>query len=125
MIKTRKLKFRVFDGKRMIHPDYIQDDGRAYWQTECAMESTEDVMQFTGLRDRNGKEIYEEDIVSLWHEEMFFQGNVKGIMVWSDAGGWMIDFPENGCSLIVFNLDLEFDQIEIIGNIHENGDLLK
>jgi uncharacterized phage protein (TIGR01671 family) len=57
---NREIKFRVFDGEDyMSSPFTLQDiqSGKIQFTSDCP------VMQFTGLHDRNGKEIYEGDVV--------------------------------------------------------------
>lgn len=64
--------------------------------------------QFTGLRDKNGKEIYEGDFI-LWIDGASATFNVE----------WMAKEAK-------FNLDRDVaDHSEVIGNIHENPELLK
>lgn len=79
------------------------------------------VGQFTGLLDKNGKEIYEGDIIS---------ERLKGHRKYQDAYQVMfVDYQwwgKNGygncTSLSLFE---EFHDIKVIGNIHENPELMK
>jgi len=68
------------------------------------------LMQFTGLKDKNGKEIYEGDIVSAFGRT----SAVKFHDGYFDCG---IDYIESQ--------SLNVDSYEIIGNIYENPELLK
>lgn len=75
--------------------------------------------QFTGLRDKNGKEIYEGDILSV----VEFKAPI--VVGWKEShatfvlrkNGWMYDH--------YFGQGAEAEQCEVIGNIHENAELLK
>jgi uncharacterized phage protein (TIGR01671 family) len=81
-----------------------------------------EVMQYTGLKDKNGKEIYEGDIVKRvngvydWPEiEVieFYNGNIaKGCSPFIETGmsGWQ---------------SAEGDDCEVIGNIYENPNLIE
>lgn len=99
---------------------------------------TETVGQYTGLKDKNGKEIYEGDIV----EWVFFYERlganmgvkecdtiVKGIIRWKQ-GGFILEVIENDFenagyySISALYTDTESD-VEIIGNIHDNPELIK
>lgn len=64
----RPIKFRAWDGFKMVSPDYIDRNGQAWWKENSIPTYSNIIQQFTGLTDKNGKdEIYEKDIVLLKH----------------------------------------------------------
>lgn len=79
-----------------------------------------ELMQFTGLHDKNGKEIYEGDIISNGYE--------KCIVVWvKEYAGFMLKLINKEYEDKEWTnpmIDLRNDE-EVIGNIYENSDLLK
>jgi uncharacterized phage protein (TIGR01671 family) len=94
------------------------------------------VMQFIGLQDRNGKEIYEGDVVhykelipSLNELQRMIQGadfvylEFNGVIVWDDEGAsFDIDGGNHGYRGFGTRGNVE---IEVIGNIYEHPHLLK
>lgn len=74
------------------------------------------VMQFTGLTDKNGVEIYEGDVV---HDEMY---TYKIYWDDEDCGSRM---EANGDGEILYLSDYEPSSLIIYGNIHENPELIK
>lgn len=123
-----RFKFRVWDvqNQEYIYFDLINKDGLsdfAYFANEVTPDYNEQVRcpdtncwaliieQCTGLKDKNGKLIYEGDIITR-----------KGIyrrVFWIDEEGGFGYEPST-----LFE-PLQTETCKIAGNIHENGDLLK
>ncbi|MBK2004044.1 hypothetical protein JI641_13670 [Listeria ivanovii subsp. londoniensis] len=83
----------------------------------------ETVGQFTGLTDKNGSKIFEGDIVEIIEIDAF--GNLdwnrlKGKVMFSE-GAWLVTDNRS----FAIPLWSEINEIEVIGNIHENPELLE
>lgn len=89
-----------------------QEDGGSYNNLSASIDDFSSVMQFAGLRDKNGKDIYEGDIVQS------APGGAR-VVEWLD-NQWDENSYHTG-----FHLGFRSDEYEVIGNIHENPDLLK
>jgi len=124
----REIKFRGWnpleEDKHMFYfdLDIIRDEeNEANWQNlEC-------VMQFTGLFDKNNVEIYESDIVKEKHfvEPGVYVGHSFsrvdfGKIQDNNTKGWILT-NVNG----IDGFYLSFDNVEVVGNIYENPELIK
>lgn len=88
------------------------------------LSPTDELMQFTGLKDKSGREIYEGDILSVLNP-MHEPDNVC-IVEWTDAG--YVYEPVDGygyfdISTIAWAMEMGYS-FQYIGNIHENPELL-
>ena len=88
-----------------------------------------ELMQYTGFRDKNGKEIYEGDIVKYKNE---VNDEIITPIEWSnECSGWFANRGGRLADLIHEQTIIrkkqfkEVDYPEIIGNIYENPELLK
>lgn len=125
---SREIKFRLWDKKnqQMIDCDGLKAIGIFALQEGLSPEdflilpTTDDIilMQFTGLHDKNGKEIYEGDIVNCIDtnpaifEVKFIEGGfccTSNNILPFDINSF---YPSIGC------------RIEVIGNIYENPELM-
>ena len=75
------------------------------------------VMQYTGLKDKNGKEIFEGDIV----KKLYGATNPTCIVAWHDERAMFIQ--QDGYNEPLYHLHPK--HIEIIGNVYENESLIK
>lgn len=101
------------DGKPflMLSPNDEMDDGFSH--PEHREKSV--IMQFTGFKDKKGKEIYEGDILRVWNGRL-------GVIKSSDRiCGFVIKILHSEGEFMTHE---SFTNSEVIGNIYENKDLL-
>jgi uncharacterized phage protein (TIGR01671 family) len=85
------------------------------------LNSDVEVMQYTGLKDSNGNEIYEGDIVKI---EDYFGEDIIGRVIYDEATAGYVFHKGNERNYFQMTLDLEYYVHYVIGNIYENKDLL-
>ena len=115
---NRPIKFRAWDGSKMIYSDE-SDIADFFWAVR--EEKIKDVMQFTGLLDRHGKEIYEGDIVCTEYNPENHENCPKqfhDVVEYKD-GAYSTFNPANG-----YEYGSDPNECEVLGNIYENSDLL-
>lgn len=106
----------------------VQGDWNMENHIQLADVKPETVGQYTGIDDKNGKEIYEGDIVLLdcyYYEEPAFDGEFK--VIYDDINGmWLLVDLENKDRGVAFGEIRNYykAEIEVIGNIYDNPELL-
>jgi len=137
-MENRTIKFRVWNpiGKRMLYDSSLEIQGNRIFSKY--------VMEFTGLKDKNGKDIYEGDILR-YNYHIVYGDNWKGSRENNDFFGVVeyhdkilkVGYESDETRFVGFILrgcpDTEqeyftpiplIEDIEVIGNIYENRELL-
>lgn len=113
----RKVRFRAWykEGGYMMPVEEIDFNQRLINKTGIWRWFHEvDLMQYTGLKDKNGVEVYEGDIVRYFRNEL-------AVIVYRDGGVDIRSLSWKECE----PLQRRLGEIEVIGDIYQNKDLLE
>ena len=128
----REIKFRAWlkEEKKMVNVETMDFTDKtirclkknefinAYLLRRVSFDDVE-LMQYTGLNDKNDKEIYEGDIL------FFRDENMKYVVVWQDTAFIIESIEIRKYSEKMYWLDDTEICCEIVGNIYENKNLLE
>lgn len=110
----REIKFRAWNKQTHQMANWSEIQNLYNWNV--FKQVVVHLMQYTGLKDKNGKEIYEGDVVKDLATDMWV-----GQVVWSGTGFTVT--PETPSERDLWDL-YERNRLKVIGNIYENPDLL-
>jgi len=115
----RKIKFRAWDGEKMLYRGFglfkHQNDGTYHAYINQTMINELILMQYTGLKDKNGKEIYEGDRVSCKYKGEHKACDNEDEPIVYKGTQFTVEYSTQALSTHI-EIGGEF---EIIGNIYE------
>ncbi len=127
MVKQREIKFRALvnsdkEQTMIQHREVIE---RAHLLFDDSLNNKDIVMQYTGLKDKNGKEIYDKDLIEIEYDgEMRMESvNFHNGCFWLTGFGELYPWTEQDGE--VGGKDVVYNNTEVVGNIYEDQELIK
>ena len=131
----REIKFRAWDKKNKVM--YIKisalfleknaiegnNNVRCWTGSQILKYNQCDIMQYTGLDDKNDKEIYEGDVVKYSNNCEYY--NFIGQIEWNYSRMSYIIIGHYHGNLTIIAINSNCMDLEVIGNIYENPELIK
>ena len=116
-MKNREIKFRAWDIDRetMIYDAVVLESNQIKQRASLYISKNVIWLQYTGLKDVNGIEIYEGDII----QDKF--GAISKVLYVEDMAGFR-DLSKIGYTLLI-QISIINDNIKIIGNIYQNSQM--
>lgn len=123
----REIKFKAWDILKQRWSNYKINDGTVYfmdkntgvWYGSYNKRYKDfNLMQYTGLKDEYGDEIYEGDIVKLRANH-----GIGVVKYYDEWGAFIVEYIKPK-KLAVLGMNYYEEDIEVIGNIYENPELL-
>ncbi|KEP87861.1 YopX family protein [Oenococcus oeni] len=132
---TRPIKFRVWDKEtwnKETDDIFSWDELGAYWIGTLVTSPRFALEQFTGLTDKNYKDIYENDILKIRYTDRDSEIHTSVGKVVFFSGSFHVTWQEKYDTDPLSARGISFSKFitwhvetEVIGNIHENKDLLE
>lgn len=149
---NRGIKFRAWDGNEMWYqgqdkttlvfwgqPDkipfgiYNDADGSRLMtgDSKAVFNNPATLMQFTGIKDKNGVDIYEGDVISGWKKGSNSDRSYTGVIEWqSQQAGWVVRCGKFILEILSLAMsgdgeETRLDSFEVIGNLYSNPELIK
>lgn len=120
---------RIADGKWMYglpsYDEYGNIEEIQVWDGEdisfCLVDP-ETICQYTGLTDKNGKKIWENDILEGHLDDKFPEDVTREKVIWHESG-WKTEEP--GCDDKEYLDEFDAENFEVVGNVFDNPELLE